>query len=249
VVPSTQSYPNYYLIEWRTNTKYDRMLKTAYVKNIDNTDEWRVERVPYNIPGAVLYYCNTRYNDTYQLVTNMSAAPSVGPKYPLLVVDMNYEPMHLDNNGTVLDSRIAGYDAAMTLQPSKPFTISQIDTGASIIEGPWSFPSKPAVTRFDDSKGYYAGLFAGSPCQEGSYCYANEGGSVVIPAFDRYTTRITHYDGTSYPELYGTKLMGSTLGTGNPGDDGVQCGVRIELLKKSSDNQKATLRLNAPAGP
>lgn len=244
IVPTTQSYPNYYLVEWRTGTKYDRMLKTAYVKNLDDGYEWKVERVPYNIPGAVLYYCNMRYTGTYQLGTNLTAAPSIGPKYPLLIVDMNPGPMQLDNNGTVLDPRIASYDAALTLKPSKSFSISQIDLSGSIIEGPWTFASKPAVTLFDDYNGYYAGLFAGPPCVDGSYCYANKGGSAVIPAFGKYSTRITHYDGTPYPELYGQTYKGSTLGTGNPGDDGMHCGVRIQLLKKSADNKKATLRLN-----
>ena len=75
VVPTTTSYPNYYLVEWRTATKYDRMLKTAYVKNIDDEDEWKVERVPYNIPGALLYYCNTRYSNGYQLALQSHGFP------------------------------------------------------------------------------------------------------------------------------------------------------------------------------
>ncbi len=245
VVPTATSYPSYYLVEWRTATKYDRMLKTAYVKNIDDGDEWKVQRVPYNIPGALLYYCNTRYSSSYQLGSNFTASPSLGPKYPLLLVDMNYGPMPLDNNGASLDSRIGSYDAALTLQASKAFSISQIDFGDTILKGPWTFASKPPVTVFDDSQGYYAGLFAGPPCKT-TYCYANEGGSAVIPALGKYTTRITHYDGTPYPQLYGKKYMGSVLGSGNPGDSGVQWGVRIELIRKSADNKTATLRINTP---
>ena len=245
VVPTTTSYPNYYLIEWRNKTKYDRMLKTAYAKTIDDADEWQVERVPYNIPGALLYYCNTLYGDSYQLSGNLTDSPSIGPKYPLLIVDMNYDPLRLDDNGTTLDSRIASYDAALTLQAAKRFTISQLVTDTGILEGPWTFSAKPPVTCFDDTLGYYAGLFSGSPCQE-KYCYANQGGSAVIPALGKYTTRITHYDGTPYTELYGKKYQGSFLGTGNPGDEGLQCGVRIQLLKKSANNKRATLLINSP---
>ncbi len=245
VVPSSTSYPNYYLLEWRSKSKYDRMLKTAYAKNLDNENEWRVERVPYNIPGAVLYYCNTLYGNTYQLSGSLTAPPSIGPKYPLLIVDMNYQPMRLDDNQTILDSRIASYDAALTLHASRRFTISQIVTDAGILKGPWTFSAKPPVTRFDDAFGYYAGLFAGPPCKQ-KYCYANQGGSAVIPALGKYTTRITHYDGSPYIELYGTKYRGSYLGSGNPGDEGLQCGVRIELQSKSANNKRATFLINAP---
>lgn len=241
-----QSYPNYYLIEWRNAGKYDRMVRTAYAKNIDDGYEWKVERIPYNIPGALIYYCNSLYDTTtYELSSKLTAKPSIGPKYPLLLVDMNYGPMHLDNKGTLLDSRIASYDAALTLQPTEPFTISSIVRDGTVIEGPWTFASKPPVTLFDDSLGYYAGLFAGTPCEE-TYCYANEGGSAVIPAMGQYTTRITHFDGTPYPELYGKKYKGSYLGTGNPGDENLQWGVTVELLSTGANNESATLRLNAP---
>ncbi len=250
VVPSTYSYPDFYLIEWRTSTKYDKMLKTAYVTNYSDEDEWQVERVPYNIPGAVLYYCSPYWNSySGALRRNMSSPPSIGPKYPLLVVDMNYGPLRLGDTGAVVDARRASYDAPLTLQPTQPFTISQIDTGTTILTGPWDFPSKPAVTRFDDAKGYYAGLFAGPPCNDGSFCFANEGGSAVIPAFGSYTTRITHYDGTPYESYYGTLYQGSILGSGNPGDDGLQCGVRINLLSKSANGTTAKLSINGPPDP
>lgn len=248
VAPNVTSYPNYYLVEWRTKTKYDRMLQTAYAKNIDEADEWGVERVPYNIPGALIYYCNSQYGTSYRLAPNLTAAPSIGPKYPLLLVDMNYQSMPLDGNGTQLPPRIASYDAALTLQKTKRFTISQLATDSRTIEGPWTFRAKPPVTRFDDAFGYYAGLYAGAPCQE-KYCYANQGGSAVIPAMGSYTTRISHYDGSPYPERYGKKYLGSILGTGNPGDQDLQWGVRIELIKKSPNNQRATLRINAPPPP
>jgi len=148
-----------------------------------------------------------------------------------------------------LDARRASYDAALTLQPTQPFTISQVDTGTTILTGPWDFPAKPAVTRFDDAKGYYAGLFAGPPCNDGSFCFANEGGSAVIPAFGAYTTRITHYDGTPYESFYGTLYQGSILGSGNPGDDGLQFGVRINLLSKSANGTTAKLSINGPPTP
>ena len=250
VVPTSPSYANYYLVEWRAATKYDKMLRTAYVTSYVDDDEWEVERVPYNIPGALLYYCNTKYDFTYSLRTDLTKAPSIGPKHPLLVVDMNYQPMYLGETGIALTARRGSYDAALTRQASKAFIINEVD-GVEF-PGPWEFAAKPPVTVFDDAKGYYAGLYADSPdtdspCAAGSFCYANEGGSAVIPAFGRYSTRITKYDGSPYPELYGQLYRGSVLGTGNPGDEGLALGVRIELLKKSCDNRSATLRFDAPA--
>ena len=245
VVPTSPSYANYYLVEWRAATKYDKMLRTAYVTSYEDDDEWAVERVPYNIPGALLYYCNTKYRFTSSLRTDLTKAPSIGPKYPLLVVDMNYQPMYLEETGIALEARRASYDAALTRQAGKAFSINEVD-GVEF-PGPWEFAEKPPVTVFDDAKGYYAGLYGGPPCADGSFCYANESGSAVIPAFGRYSTRITHYDGSPYPELYGQLYRRSVLGTGNPGDEGLALGVRIELLKKSYDNRSATLRFNAPA--
>jgi immune inhibitor A len=253
VVPATPSHPQFYLVEWRAPTKYDKMLRTAYVTTFTDEDEWQVERIPYNIPGAVLYYLNGKYvhylkgkyEQSYELEPQLTDAPSIGPKYPLLVVDMNCGPMRLGDTGIQLDARRGSYDAALTLQSSKPLVIHQFDNDGETVTGPWAFPSKPPVAQFDDRQGYYAGLYAGPPCNEGSFCHVNEGGSAVIPAFGNYSTRISHYDGTTpYEELYGQAYQGSILGTGNPGKDSVQHGVRIQLLKKSSDNRTATLRIN-----
>ena len=63
--PAAKSYTNYYLVEWRGKTKYDSMVQTAYVTTYSDEDEWQVERVPYNIPGALVYYRNTKYGSTY----------------------------------------------------------------------------------------------------------------------------------------------------------------------------------------
>ena len=74
----------------------------------------------------------------------------------------------------------------------------------------------------------------------------------MIPAFGNYTTRITHYDGTPFPELYGKtvelngiKYPGLKLGSGNPGDKELQLGVRINLVGKSTDGKTARLDINA----
>ena len=246
VAPTSRSYPNYYLVEWRADTKYDRMVRTAYVTTYSDEDEWQVQRVPYNIPGALLYYRNAKYSASYSLLPNEYDPPSIGPKYQLLVVDMNPGPLRLGATGpystTILSARAGSYDAALTLQPSEAFTLTGAFIGGQPVTGTWSFPSRPAVTSFNDAKGYYAGFYYGTPCPAGHVCFNNRAGSAVIPARGIYSTRITTFDGRPLYELYGEKVSGLPLGSGNPGDDNVQYGVHIRLLNKSSDNARATLR-------
>lgn len=247
VVPTAKSYANYYLAEWRSKTKYDNAVKTAYVTNYSDEDEWQVERVPYNIPGALLYYRNTKYVNTYNLGANQADAPSYGPKYQLLVVDMNPVPLRYGASlphASVMGNRASSYDAALTLQPSEAFTVSQV-FGAPTVTGPFTYTAKPAVTKFNDAKGYYPGFYYGSPCAVGYVCYTNRYGSAVIPARDKYSLGITSFAGNPIYGLYGISWAPSWLGSGNPGDDNVQHGVNIDLLSKAGDdayNSTATLR-------
>ena len=89
------------------------------------------------------------------------------------------------------------------------------------------------------------------PCPEGSLCFAdNKDGSSVGPARSNHT-RITCYDGTLYLEPYGM-IDGDTglpLGSGNPGDEGVQYGLTTGLIGKTWDNEMVTLHLKAPSAP
>lgn len=237
--PSTKTYTNYYLVEWRGKTKYDSMTQTAYVTTYSDDDEWRVERVPYNIPGALVYYRNTKYGSTYALRPNHNDPPSYGPKYQLLVVDMN--PLQLRIGAakpytSVLNNRASSYDAALTLQPSQAFALSEVYSTPSNLIGPFNFPAKPAVTSFHDSMGYYPGFYYGAPCKAGSVCYASRDASAVIPAADNYSIRITDYNGNPIPALYGASVgLVTPLGSGNPGDEGVQYGLHIALTGSTGD--------------
>ncbi|HNT74128.1 MAG TPA: immune inhibitor A [Anaerolineae bacterium] len=249
VVPAIKSYSNYYLIEWRSKTRYDSMMKTAYYFR----DETSVEHVPYNIPGALVYYRNAKYGSTYSLRPNHGDAPSYGPKYQLLVVDMNYGPdrfVQADGAFRYFNSRISSYDAAMTLQDAASFTVSSV-YGVDVVT-PTVIPAKAAVTSFDDSQGYYAGFYFGAPCLAGRLCYNNSDGSAVIPAKGLYSTRITNFAGAPLYGLYGAPFAPSKLGSGNPGDDNVQHGVNFKLVSKAGDdkyNSTAVIRFGALDGP
>ncbi len=248
VVPSTATYNHYYLVEWRAKTKYDKMLKTAYVhKYSDATHGDVVDRVPYNIPAAVVYYRNTKYSATYAMRPNESDPPSFGSKYQLLVVDMNWFPLRIGTTPATYKGywtgRLSSHDAALTMQATEPFTI----TGYYGLpgEGPWAYPSRPAVTTLNDTLGYYGGFYFGSPCRAGYLCYMERDGSAVIPGRDLYSARISNFAGDPIPSLYGIEWTPSWLGTGDPGDDNTQWGVNIDLLSKDGDdayNSTATLR-------
>ena len=249
-VPLTRSNAQYYLVEWRNKTRYDSMVQTNYITTYSDANTWMVERVPYNIPGALVYFRDTRYTNTYAQRPNYYDSPSFGPKYQLLAVDVNPKPLAVvatEASYPYLNSRASSYDATLSLQDAPAFTISAI---SGLAGGPYVFPAKPKVTRFDDSHGYYPGFYTDtasvpSPCGAGSLCYWNRDGSAVIPALNDYGVAITDYNGDPLPAYYGLTLApGLTLGSGNPGEDNAQYGVAIELLSKTFSGSSAKLRFS-----
>jgi len=246
VVPIDRQFTTYYLLEWRSDSetsKYDQSLRTAYVPTDITANEFRVERIPYNIPGALLWYRNTMYGQSYSQRQNYGDFPSYGPKNKILVVDMNYQPLRLFDGDIYigsLDSRTDSYDAALTLQPTQVFSLSKI---IGIPGGPFSFVSKPLVTNFNDTLGYYAGFYYGDPCPPGYICPANWDSSTVIPARGKYSTRITDFGSNPLYDFYNFVFPPSWLGGGNPGDDMVQLGVNVKLLSQSDDHTTGTVRI------
>ncbi|MBU0492310.1 MAG: immune inhibitor A [Chloroflexi bacterium] len=245
VVPIDNTYNRYYLVEWRTMTDYDQMIaKTAYIHNTVDPD-W-VTRIPYNMPAALLYYRDTKYSATYAMGPNHNNPPSRGSKYQLLVVDQNWWPMRIGDTLATYDGywtgRINSYDAGLTLQPTQAFTIPAYYGLPG--EGPWVYPSKPAVTSFNDTQGYYGGYWM----LGNSLYWMDRYGSAVIPARDLYGLRLQDFYGNPIYGYYGYPWSPSWLGSGNPGGDSygtsAQFGVNIDLLSKAGDdayNSTATL--------
>ncbi|MFN8422847.1 MAG: immune inhibitor A [Anaerolineae bacterium] len=56
--PYTLHHPQHYLVEWRNAQGWDRSLLGAYQTSYRDADEWRVDRVPANLPGAVVMFRN-----------------------------------------------------------------------------------------------------------------------------------------------------------------------------------------------
>ena len=79
VSPSTRTFANYYLVEYRSKTKYDSNL-VAYISNSFTGSEWHIERVPYNIPGALVYYRNAKYPNSYSQRQNSRGCAELRPE-------------------------------------------------------------------------------------------------------------------------------------------------------------------------
>jgi immune inhibitor A len=236
VVPVTRDFTRYYLVEWRTKAKYDKgIAETAYIHNYsDDVHGDVVSRIPYNMPAALMYYRDTKYLNTYAQRPNYSDPPSYGSKYQLLIVDQNWTPMRIfdgapsaENYYATWSGRISSYDSGLTLQATEPFSIPHY-YGAPTLP-PQEYTSKPAVTHFNDTLGYYGGYYYGAPCDPGYVCWVERDGSVVIPARDLYSVRMSDFYLNPLFGLYGYPWGPSWFGSGNPGDDNVQFGVNVEL--------------------
>ena len=57
----------------------------------------------------------------------------------------------------------------------------------------------------------------------------------MVPATGSYTTRITWPDNSPLTDLYGVDMGDTILGSGNPGDDGVQYGLHLAVTSKAHD--------------
>jgi immune inhibitor A len=258
IVPLTRTYPLYYLAEWRNNSGFDRGLKYAYQTVYSDEDEWQVDRCPYTVPGMLLWLRNGARDFDYVLSDSWYDPPSVGPKHALLVVDSHYWPMAWSNYtyastgaNARISSRCQPANAPFTLQPTTPFTIrlgyDPNDPTGTYVDPPLetkTFPPQPAVSQFHDSMGYYPGIWFLPPS---SVVFWQREASAVLPAKDNYTTRITDKDANPLPDLYGATWNGTVLGTGNPGDAGVQYGLHLAVLDQAHDGKWGMIKVwNSP---
>ncbi len=238
IAPLTKNFPKYYMAEWRNLSGFDRGLATPYTTIYNNpaTTEWQVDRCPYTAPGMLLWLRNAYYNFDYTLFDSLYDPPSYGPKHALLVVDSHYWPLEWAGMGTSeahlrLNSRCQPGNSTFTLQDTTPFTARRSDAAGNILETK-TFAPLPAVSRFDDSLGYYPGLRY-RPATDGLYFW-DAPASLVIPAKNSYTTKITDLNKDPLYDLYGINPYGDTvLGSGDPGL--AAYGVHLQVMSKAID--------------
>ncbi len=234
-VPYIETYEHYYLVEWRNDNGFDKSLLYPYNTNYSDQDEWRVDRVPANVPAAVVMYRNTKYDFSYSLLPQTWDPPSVGSKYGLLVVDTNFWPV--EPMTATFSGRLQSLDAPLALQDQPDFTLHTYSNPTKTVESTEAIKGAQGVSAFHDALGYYPGFFFGAPCSAGLVCYWDQDASAVVPSKEgkTYSTRITDYGKNPLTGLYGATVGGFPLGSGDPRDDNAQFGVHIEVVEAADD--------------
>jgi hypothetical protein len=126
-----------------------------------------------------------------------------------------------------LNARCQPGNATFTLQKTKSYTVRRADATGTVLETK-TFERLPGVSQFHDSLGYYPGL---------RYRVADDGlyfwdafASLAVPATGPYTTKITDVNKDPIYDFYGIDLGDTVLGSGNPGDSGVQYGLHLAVV-------------------
>ncbi|MBM7503034.1 immune inhibitor A domain-containing protein [Agromyces aurantiacus] len=242
----------YYLVEWRNFDGFDEGLKYGY-NSVYSDGAWKVEKVAYNAPGALIWYRDTTYGSSNQIISNEAALPSYGAKGGLLIVDSHFNPLQrtgaaADADPTTLNvmpSRAQSSNAAFGLTPTYPFT------ECFILEDPETeyctdLPALPAVKTFTDDQGWVPG-FAVNPAT-GSLYYRDRDASVVVPSAGNAPYSVPLYDlaGNPATDFYGLDIGLGPFGSGNPADDGVGLGTVITVKSALSGNTGALISVTPP---
>lgn len=256
ITPFVKRSDHYYLVEWRDDNGFDQALNDPYqiVYQDKANRETKVNRLPATTPALIISYRDLSQPFDEEMLSDLAAMPSYGPKYGLLVVDAHFWPQRFDTTsptfqdawvGVPLSGRVMPGDAGFGLAPTRAWSARlgwNFDT-QSWIETPLetkSWPSQAPVPAFHDALNYTPGFFYPGT---GSLLYLHDwDASAVIPARSDYSTPITWPDGLPYPDLYGVEVApGRLLGAGNPGDEGAQYGLHIQVLSQS--HEQATVRV------
>ncbi|RXZ73326.1 immune inhibitor A domain-containing protein [Agromyces albus] len=252
----TSTQAQYYLVEWRNFDGFDEGLKYAY-DTVYSDGAWKVDKMQYNAPGALVWYRDTTYGNANHVQSNLTSMPSGGAKGGLLIVDSHFDPLRRTGEAASADpsvlknmpSRAQSSDAAFGVRDTYPFT--ECFTDAAFTEYCTDVPARAGVSTFTDSQGWVPGLEyvqTGDPEVDGFYWrYAD--GSTVVPSKGNapYTTRIVDSAGSPLESLFGLDFGFTVTGTGNPGDAGVGFGTVIEVAKTLDGNRSALIRVTPPS--
>ncbi|MEL4319444.1 immune inhibitor A domain-containing protein [Leifsonia sp. YIM 134122] len=244
----TQVKAQYYMVEWRNFDGFDKGLQYAYT-TVYSDDAWKVQKIKYNAPGALVWYRDTTYGDVNHVTGNLTSLPSGGAKGGLLIVDSHFDPLRRTGAAAELDpstlknmtSRANSSNAAFGLKKTYPFT--ECITDEAFTEYCTKVPAQAPVKTFTDDKGWVPGI----EVNDAGIFWRYAQGSVVVPSVNGapYSTRVVHADGSPATEYYGEDLGFGPLGTGNPADAGVGYGTKVEV-KASLFDKVAFLRITAP---
>jgi immune inhibitor A len=251
----TSSKAQYYMVEWRNFDGFDKGLQYAYdttYQKLGGAGAWKVEKIKYNAPGALVWYRDTSYGSTNHVVTNRTSLPSEGAKGGLLIVDSHFDPLRRTGANAALDpstlknlpSRPQSSNAAFNLFGTYPFNEcqAQADFTGEVCN---TFGRQNAVSTFTDAKGWYPGL----EVRGSDLFYRDVDASTVVPSRGNqpYSTRVVDAAGNPVTDLYGLDIgLATPFGSGNPADDGVAYGTVIKVAKAMKGNMSAQIRITPP---
>jgi immune inhibitor A len=258
ISPGQFSFAHYYLAEWRNHDGFDEGLKYAYNTNYLRDGAWKVDRVPYNAPGMLVWYRDTSYGNLNLTLDNLFDPPSIGTKGGLLIVDSHFDPLRrqgvaADKDPSLLDnlpSRPQSSNVAFGFGGTYPFTECFEAPNEPFSSYCTNFGSQSGVLGFSDAKGWYPGIeYRPDLDPESPLFFRDADASVVLPSEGNapYTVRIVNKNGKRATGQFGIDLGGGVLtGTGNPGDAGVNFGVGFRLVFPGYQNQWATVQVTPP---
>jgi immune inhibitor A len=154
-------YFNAYLAEYRQYRAYDKALELG---PYNFTSATLVEHFPYQ-DGLLIWYWDTSFSDN-----NVGDHPGGGE---ILPIDAHPGVMHW-TNGSVARPRIQSYDATFGLWATDSITLHNPADGVAK-----TFPSRPAVSTFNDNNSYWVNGDPGDAPGNGRY--QSEWNSVNVP--------------------------------------------------------------------
>jgi immune inhibitor A len=135
----TSTFPNYYVLEYRTYMGYDEALREGPY-NYDNPAANWVTHFPYQ-DGLLVWYWDLSQSDN-----NVSLHPGEGY---LLPIDASPAVKHWSGSGDVVRPRINSYDATFGLGRTDAFTLTSTTLGTLNV------PAHRQVRTFNDNNSYY----------------------------------------------------------------------------------------------
>jgi immune inhibitor A len=248
-------FPHFYLAEWRNLDGFDLGLKYAYDSTFlrYDTGEWLVERVPYNAPGMLVWYRNTRYSIN-DVNTHSFDPPSLGAKGTLLIVDSHFEPLRriIGTGGCALcnlNSRPQSSNAAFNTWGTNAFQEGFEEDDGTIVLSP--IEAQAPVDTFTDDLGWVPGIEV--RLDLGGFYFRDQDASVVVPSAGGadYDWRVVWPDGSPADAFWGdgwgsgNPIDGFTLGAYDPDvpNDGVEIGTNIKIQNVAKDNTWATVHI------
>jgi immune inhibitor A len=247
----TSSKAHYYLVEWRNFDGFDEGLKYAY-DTVYSTDAWKVDKIKYNAPGALVWYRDTTYGNTNHVTSSATAMPSAGAKGGLLIVDSHFDPLRRNGVAATKDpstlknlpSRAQSSNAAFGVQDTYPFTECIVD--AAFAEYCTEIPALPAVSTFTDDQGWVPGFALRE--SDGALFYRDRDASVVVPSVGnaQYSTPLYDLQGNRLPAYDGLDIGLGPFGSGNPADAGVGYGTVVTVKSTLDGNRAALIEITPP---